>query len=119
MTQLNTPLHASATRWKHHKGDRDYIADFTDILDGATLSSVSGSDPNGVALGATVAPAGLTVENVQINTGSNTTDGHTTPANQGCEFSARGGVAGRLYEVTILARTSDGATVGLICPIQC
>ena len=113
---MSDRLTADQTRHKSPSEDLDMIADFGPMLDGSTLSAISGV-VGGVTLGVTSSPAGLTFAGVQINTGgADLTNGHTTAQDEGVMFSVTGGNSGR-YLAVIKARTADGQTRELRCPI--
>lgn len=103
-------------RVKTPKEDIDYVADFTDILDGATITSITGNDPNAIALGVTV-PAGLTEVGTASIFAGGTVDGRVIAASQAVQFGIFGGTSGETFEIPIVVRTSDGNTRELICRI--
>lgn len=105
-------------RIKTKSEDLDYLADFTKLLDTSTISSITGDDGNGVTLGVSVTPSGITISNEVVNNAEVTKDSLTVAANKGVQFAAKGGREGVEYDVSIKVRTSDGETRELICPIE-
>lgn len=97
--------------------DVDYIADFTDILDTDTITSISGSDVNGVTLGVNY-PSGLTQTTAPAIYAGGTVEGRTIAANKAVTFGVYGGTAGTIYEVIVTVRTTNGMTRQLVCRIE-
>ena len=106
--------------YKHQNEDEDFAFDFTDRLEDATLSSISGSDPNGVALGCSISPAtgAPDIDAEEINSGALSINGRTIAIGKGVSVTFSGGTASSSgpteFEVTCNARTSDGRTVTAI-----
>ena len=104
-------------RTKTPSEDIDYVADFTDILDGATINSITGNDPHGTELGVTF-PSGVTEVGSAAIYGGGTVDGRTIEASKAAIFGVRGGTHDTLYEISVKVRTSDGMTREMICRVK-
>lgn len=105
--------------YKHENEDEDFAFDFTDRLEDATISSISGSDPAGVALGCSIAPAtdAPSIDAEEVNASALTINGRSVAISKGVSVTLSGGTAGsspKTFEVTCNVRTDDGRTLTAI-----
>lgn len=113
------PVRIDEPIYKHQNEDEDYAFDFTNRLEGATISSISGDDPAGVALGCSLSPAtdAPTIDAEEVNSSALTINGRTVAIGKGVSVTLVAGTAGtepKTFEITCNVRTSDGRTLTAI-----
>lgn len=101
---------------KHEDEDDDYGFDLTDRLEGTTITSISGTDPRGKSLGATISPAtnAPTIDAVEVNSSALTINNRTVAIGKGISITLYGGTATtepQTFEIKCVYRTADGRTL--------
>lgn len=101
-----------------------FVLDMSDLPSSETLSSISGTDSQGVARGVTDATGTLTIGSSggsapAINGSALTVDGKTIAVGKAVQFwlGASGGAVGSVYTIDVVVTTSAGRTLHRKCRV--
>jgi len=100
---MTKSVKATESLVKHPSDAQTYILDFSEALNGRTISSVDSiSATSGLTVGS---EAVVSSEQIDDNTGE------PINANEAVQYAASGGTAGSSYDVTITVTLSDASTL--------